>query len=75
MTDLKIGDKIIGNDELLDQIQSMQETIDELTSVLHDLHIETYRLSEAYEIHPEIDANGYELSTLFDRAMKVLGYG
>lgn len=33
MTDLKIGDKVIGNDELLDQIQSMQETIDDLTSV------------------------------------------
>lgn len=72
---LKVGDKVIGNPELLDQIQSMQETLDNQLIVLKELHVETYRLSEAYESHPEEEFNTYEVGNLYEKVHKAMGEG
>lgn len=40
--------------------------------LVEKLHRELYRLSEAYEQHPELDCNGYVLSSLFEEVMKFL---
>ena len=41
-------------------------------ALVEKLHQEVYRLSEAYEQHPEMDANTYELGELFEETVKFL---